>query len=263
MAMDAGLRLPLPFAVSYMLTAFNIAPLQLSVNAWLQVICTLALYGSFRLYRHPTPLEVLFLFKFVAMSKAKRGFHVEGRRGKVISSVPNKAKGDPAKWFWVDGVWKSETSNPVPFELDIPTNFRPRHENIVAPAIGELSWDFALVWERIRRLLAEQIDAEVLNTHARRLASRVFEFPRHLRVPDQHFPRIKTPPSGSVMSTKSLGVLDRAQPKTKKPRRTLTIARSRNAQNASVAHVPWGGPQAEVTVVIPEIYIFGDFKFRG
>ncbi|KAL6563236.1 hypothetical protein OROHE_005823 [Orobanche hederae] len=226
MVMDAGLRLPLSFAVTHMLTAFNIAPLQLSANAWLQIVCTLALYGSFRLYRQPSPLEILFLFKFVAMSETIDGFHVEGRRGKVVLNVPNKARGDPSKWFWVGGAWKLATSDPVPVKLDIPTDFRPRHLNIVAPTIVEISWDFALVWERVWSLPAEQVDIEVLNKHARRLASRVFEFPRHLQIPAQHFPHIKTPPPGSIMSTRSFGIVDRMQPKPNKAKRNLTTVRA-------------------------------------
>ncbi|KAL6566704.1 hypothetical protein OROMI_015108 [Orobanche minor] len=65
----------------------------------------------------------------------------------------------------------------------------------------------------------------------------------------QHFPRIRTPPRGSVMSTRNLGVLDRAQPK-KAKKKTLMTVRAKNAREAAIVRTPRGEPQAEVTVAV-------------
>ncbi|KAL6567983.1 hypothetical protein OROGR_001651 [Orobanche gracilis] len=48
---EAGLRFPLHYAVSHLLTAWNVAPLQLSPNAWLQIVSTYTLFGTYRLHR--------------------------------------------------------------------------------------------------------------------------------------------------------------------------------------------------------------------
>ncbi|KAL6561108.1 hypothetical protein OROMI_016709 [Orobanche minor] len=97
MVMDAGLRLPLPFAVSHMLNAFNVAPLQLSAIAWLQAMGAITLYGSYRLYRNLTPSELIFLFKFSAIAHTSSAFSLQGRSGKVLQDVPEKAHGDPSR----------------------------------------------------------------------------------------------------------------------------------------------------------------------
>ncbi|KAL6560217.1 hypothetical protein OROHE_006224 [Orobanche hederae] len=64
--------------------------------------------------------------------------------GRVLQDVPNKAKCDLVKWFRVSGAWRSVSSDPLPVELAIPTEFRERPKNIRNPTADELSWDFAL-----------------------------------------------------------------------------------------------------------------------
>ncbi|KAL6563377.1 hypothetical protein OROHE_005964 [Orobanche hederae] len=205
MVLEAGLRLPLPFAVSHLLSALNLAPLQLTPNTWLQIVNTLTLYGNFRLYRHLSPTEMVFLFKVTAQRGTFGGYHFQGRSGKVILGVPNKACGDPAKWFWVSGAWRSET--PGSNELDIPTDFREKNPSFPIPSESELCFDFSIVQERIKSLPDDQLDARLLNTEAHRLSARLFCFPRHLRVPDIHFPRVRAS-NDKLVTMKKGGVLE-------------------------------------------------------
>ncbi|KAL6498691.1 hypothetical protein OROGR_028238 [Orobanche gracilis] len=48
--MEAGFRFPLHYAMSYLLDSWNLAPLQLTSNAWLLILCTYALFGKYKLY---------------------------------------------------------------------------------------------------------------------------------------------------------------------------------------------------------------------
>ncbi|KAL6588237.1 hypothetical protein OROMI_001215 [Orobanche minor] len=52
-----------------------------------------------------------------------RRLSYKGRHGKVLLGVLNEFRGDPSKWFWVGGAWKSAAiDNPI-MEIDIPTGF--------------------------------------------------------------------------------------------------------------------------------------------
>ncbi|KAL6578277.1 hypothetical protein OROMI_010605 [Orobanche minor] len=41
------------------------------------------------------------------ISKLPGAYSLQGHSRKVLQEVPTKAKGDPAKWFWVSGAWRS------------------------------------------------------------------------------------------------------------------------------------------------------------
>ncbi|KAL6518224.1 hypothetical protein OROMI_033925 [Orobanche minor] len=66
--LEAGLRFPLHYAVTNLLNAWSLAPLQLRPHSWLQIFSMYMLFGGYRLYRLPNPGEMNFLFKLVALS---------------------------------------------------------------------------------------------------------------------------------------------------------------------------------------------------
>ncbi|KAL6508556.1 hypothetical protein OROGR_023267 [Orobanche gracilis] len=207
MTMDAGLRLPLPIAASHILNAFNLAPLQLSANSWLQAVCTFTLYGGFRLYRLPMPMEMLFLFKLATQRGTEGVYHIQGRWGKVILGVLNKAPNDPRNGSGLEGLGgRPRVAFRPPSWISL-LGFGPRSRRKI-PSAAELDFDFSVVRDRIKKLPDDQIGARLLNNHARRLAARVFHFPRHLRVPEVYFPHLRTP-SDLEMTKRNLGLLGR------------------------------------------------------
>ncbi|KAL6584986.1 hypothetical protein OROMI_004275 [Orobanche minor] len=175
--LEAGLRFPLYYAVTNLLNAWTLAPLQLTPHSWLQIFSMYTLFGGYRLYRLPNPGEMNFLFKLVALSDHPGCHYVQSRGKKVLANVPNRHRGDRSKWFWVAGAWKTVSSDRPSVGLDIPTSFGPR-----APMLKNLSLDFRAVWERIRRLAPIVRDVSYLNNEERRIAARVFSFPRHLSI---------------------------------------------------------------------------------
>ncbi|KAL6543840.1 hypothetical protein OROGR_010337 [Orobanche gracilis] len=143
--MEAGFRFPLHYAVSYLLDSWNLAPLQLTSNAWLMILCTYALFGKYKLHRLLTAAETNFLYK-LANARRTIGFHhLQPRLGRVVFGVPNRVHGDPGKWFWVGGSWKAfpcdhpSTSQCPPVELEIPTDFRIRNPSPRIPSVSQLS----------------------------------------------------------------------------------------------------------------------------
>ncbi|KAL6530164.1 hypothetical protein OROHE_014517 [Orobanche hederae] len=120
MVMEVDLRFPLPLAVFSLLNAWNLAPLQQTPNSWVQIICTFTLFGGHRLYCHPSPLEMNYLFKLTKQKDMIGGYHIQGRHGKAVLGVLNKFRGDPSKWFWVGGAWKSAAIDNPTMEIDIP-----------------------------------------------------------------------------------------------------------------------------------------------
>ncbi|KAL6583856.1 hypothetical protein OROMI_003145 [Orobanche minor] len=130
MRMEAGISFPLHYAVSYFLASWNLAPLQLRANAWLFVLCTNALFGKNRLHRILTVAEMNFLYELRNTRGTVGGYHLQPRLGRVVFGVSNRVHGDPGKWFWVGGNWRSflrnqpSTSECPIVELEIPTDFR-------------------------------------------------------------------------------------------------------------------------------------------
>ncbi|KAL6548852.1 hypothetical protein OROHE_008697 [Orobanche hederae] len=185
MVMEAGLRFPLPLAVSYLLNAWNLAPLQLTSNSWVQIVCTFTLFGGHRLYRHPSLLEMNYLFKLTKQRDTIGGYHTQGRHGKVMLEVPNKFRGDPSKWFWVGGAWKSAAIDSPTMEIDIPTGFWERNLSSIVPSASELAFDFAIVSERIQSLPESKKDAYNINAEAHWRSARFFHFPRHLGISEE------------------------------------------------------------------------------
>ncbi|KAL6543092.1 hypothetical protein OROHE_010612 [Orobanche hederae] len=180
--LEAGLRFPLHYAVTNLLNAWTLAPLQLTPHSWLQIFSMYTLFGGYRLYRLPNPGEMNFLFKLVALSDAHGGYYVQSRGKKVIMGVPNRHRGDRSKWFWVAGSWKTVSSDRPTVGLDIPTRFGEKPPRPRAPVLKNLSLDFRAVWERIRRIAPDVRDVSYLNNEGRRIAARVFSFPRYLSI---------------------------------------------------------------------------------
>ncbi|KAL6536155.1 hypothetical protein OROHE_012999 [Orobanche hederae] len=187
--LEAGLHFPL-HAVTNLLNAWILAPLQLTPHSWLQIFSMYTLFGGYRLYRLPNPGEMNFLFKLVALSDHPGCHYVQSRGKKVLANVPNRHRGDRSKWFWVAGVWKTVSSDRPSVGLDIPTFFGEKPERPRAPTLKSSSLDFRAVWERIRRLAPIVRDVSYLNSEERRIAARVFSFPRHLSISDTVYPRI-------------------------------------------------------------------------
>ncbi|KAL6508566.1 hypothetical protein OROGR_023277 [Orobanche gracilis] len=199
LTMEAGLRFPLHYAVSHLLIAWHIAPLQLTSNAWLQILGTFVLFGQHKLYRLLTPAEMNLLYR-LANTKGSVGCHyIQSRSRRVVFGVPNRVHSDPGKWFWVGGKWKSadcpsSSSEQTVIELDIPTDFRLRNPSPRVPSVEQLSFDFLVVWEKIRHLPETERHVRSLNSEEARLAANLFRFPRHLSIPDKNVRRHFQPP---------------------------------------------------------------------
>ncbi|KAL6578863.1 hypothetical protein OROMI_009079 [Orobanche minor] len=148
------------------------------------------LFGGYRLYRLPNPGEMSFLFMLVALSDHPGCHYVQSGGKKVLVNVPNRYRGDRSKWFWVAGAWKAVSSDRPSVGLDIPTSFGEKPKRPQAPTLKNLSLDFRAVWERVRRLAPNVRDVSYLNNEERRIAARVFSFPRHLTISDTVYPRI-------------------------------------------------------------------------
>ncbi|KAL6513468.1 hypothetical protein OROGR_020954 [Orobanche gracilis] len=244
--MDAGLRFPLPYAVSHLLAAWNVAPLQLASNAWLQIICTFTLFGLYRLYRHLSPWEMNILFKLAAQRGSVGSYHVQSRSGRVVSGLPNKVRGDLTKWFWVAGAWKSTSSENPDAEVDIPTGFQEKSPIPIVPAVHQIPFDFALVRHRLKSLRESALDVQRLNTEDRRLAARLFRFPRHLQEPDISFPAIPDPFSPEMK--KASVVLSRAFRRDSADQKPLSPPETKLIQTLSVQTV---APPPEKTLAPP------------
>ncbi|KAL6563043.1 hypothetical protein OROHE_005630 [Orobanche hederae] len=216
--LDVGLRFPLHYAVTNLLNAWNLAPLKLTPHSWLHIFSMYTLFGGYRLYRLPNPGEINFLFKLVVLSDAP-GSHGK----KVILGVPNRHRGDRSKWFWVAGAWKIVSSDRPTVGLDIPTRFGEKPLRPRVPVVKNLSLNFRVVWERIRRLEPNERNVNLLNDEGYMLASRVFCFPRHLSVPDIVYPRIPDLPTLEKMAHNA-GVLGRLRMVSRTDRAPTTAA---------------------------------------
>ncbi|KAL6571269.1 hypothetical protein OROHE_002912 [Orobanche hederae] len=120
--------------------------------------------------------------------------------------VLNKVRGNPSKWFYIGGAWKTTTSDPS-VELDIPTGFRERNPDPRILVASDLSFDFSIVWERVRNLPDSSTLANRINDESHQLAACLFRHPRHLGVPEIKVPRFYDPPPEAAM--KNPGVLER------------------------------------------------------
>ncbi|KAL6563160.1 hypothetical protein OROHE_005747 [Orobanche hederae] len=200
--LEAELWFPLYYAVSNLLNAWTVAPLQLTPNSWLQIICTYTFFSGYRLYRLSTPGEMNFLFKLTKLKDAFGNYYIQGRSGKVVLGVPNKIRGDHTKWFWLAGAWKTVSSDWPSVELDIPTTFSEKNPSPRIPAAADLSL------ERIKRLPLSERDACYLHTEEHMLVAWVFRFPCHLSIPEVEYPRFHDLPVLEKMA-QNLGVLGR------------------------------------------------------
>ncbi|KAL6527274.1 hypothetical protein OROGR_016364 [Orobanche gracilis] len=198
--MEAGFRFPLHYAVSYLLDSWNLAPLQLTSNAWLTILCTYVLFGQYKLKRLLTAAETNFLYKLANTRRTTGGHHLQPRLGRVVFGVPNRVHGDPGKWFWVGGSWKAypcdhpSTSQCPPAELEIPTDFRIRNPSPRIPSARQLSFDFLVVWNKVRDLPQSERHVSRLNSERARLEADLFRYPRHARIPDRRVVRYLHPP---------------------------------------------------------------------
>ncbi|KAL6542306.1 hypothetical protein OROMI_023908 [Orobanche minor] len=128
--MEAGISFPLHPTVSYFLASWNLAPLQLRANVWLFILCTNVLFGRNSLHRLLTVAEMNFLYELRSTRGTIGGHHLQPRLGRVVFGVSNRVHGDPGRWFWVGGNWRSflrdqPSSSECPIvELEIPTDFR-------------------------------------------------------------------------------------------------------------------------------------------
>ncbi|KAL6548830.1 hypothetical protein OROHE_008675 [Orobanche hederae] len=199
LVMEVGISFPLHYAVSYFLASWNLAPLQLRANAWLFILCTNALFGKNRLHRLLTVAEMNFLYELRNTRGTVGGYHLQPRLGRVVFGVPNRVHGDPSKWFWVGGNWRSflrnqpSTSECSIVELEIPTDFRICNPFPRIPSVQQLSFDFLVVWNRIRGLPQSERHIRLLNSEESRLAAGLFQYPRHARIPDRPVARYLLP----------------------------------------------------------------------
>ncbi|KAL6570806.1 hypothetical protein OROGR_000356 [Orobanche gracilis] len=200
--MEAGFRFPLHYAVSDLMASWNLAPLQLMSNAWLIILCTHALFGKYKLYRLLTAAETNFLYKLANARRTIGDYHLQPRLGRVIFGIPNRVHGDPGKWFWVGGNWKAfpcdqpSTSECPPAELEIPTDFRLRNPSPRIPSVQQLSFDFLVVWNRVRDLPQTERHVHLLNSERARLAADLFRYPQHAQIPGISPSCPISPPSG-------------------------------------------------------------------
>ncbi|KAL6538761.1 hypothetical protein OROMI_025087 [Orobanche minor] len=116
------------------------------------------------------------IFKLTKQEDTIGGYHIQGRSGRVVCGVPNNVRGDRSKWFWVAGSWKMVLSNWPTVELYIPTIFREKNTSPRIPAAADLTLDFKVVWERIKRLPNSDRDARLLHTEEYRLAIETLAF---------------------------------------------------------------------------------------
>ncbi|KAL6534474.1 hypothetical protein OROHE_013399 [Orobanche hederae] len=159
-------------------------------------------------------------------------YSLQGRSGKVLQEVPSNAKGDPAKWFWVNGAWRSASSDPLPLEIQIPTEYRRPQ--------GQQS--FLGFCDCPRK------DSDHL--------SGVSYFPATCSVQLIYFPCFPTPTPNFKMSGRPIGMLERMGAKakkvvTKKTPRTPETERALAARTAPDVRPPRARSPDECVVVEP------------